>query len=140
MNEITHTVGTVTVAALQTNPGVPYKNPGDVDFIVKYPEGYSGPRHMPEGPVVTSKESAELFTKLGIGSVAGSSDEKPAETADQNLQPAMNYDKLNKELLKAELTKRSIEFNDSAIKADLIALLTDDDSKKAGSSDEKPAE
>lgn len=59
----------VTISAISTGNKTPLKNPNDVVFHVKYPEGYSGPRHMPEGPVTVSKESAEEFEKRGIGSI-----------------------------------------------------------------------
>jgi hypothetical protein len=82
MQEITSSA-TVTVQELPKAESKPaYKNPGDVEFVVKYPEGYEGPKHMPEGPVTISKESAEQFTALGIGHVAG--DEAEASVASDN--------------------------------------------------------
>lgn len=139
MNEITHTAGTVTVAVLSTNKGESYKNPNDVDFMVKYPEGYTGNKIMPEGVVVISKEAAEKFSSLGIGSVVGSEEKKPAEESNQP-PAAKSYDKLNKEQLKAELTERGIQFSDTAVKADLVALLTANDLEQPGSEEKKPAE
>lgn len=78
-NKATGAAATVQVISV-TGPA-PFKNPGDVDFDVKYPEDYKGAKYMPEGVVTISKESAEQFTALGIGKVVGSdaSDEKPAE-------------------------------------------------------------
>lgn len=64
-----HTTGTVTVQAMSSQPHAGYKNPNDVDFAVKYPEGYAGPKLMPEGVVTVSKEGAEQFAALGIGKV-----------------------------------------------------------------------
>lgn len=67
--DMTHTVGSVTVAQIATAYKAPGMNESDVKFIVKYPEDYKGPRFMPEGPVITSKESAEKFALMGIGQV-----------------------------------------------------------------------
>jgi hypothetical protein len=47
----------------------PWVNPANVTFNVEYSKDYKGPKHMPEGPVVVSHETAEHFEKLGIGSV-----------------------------------------------------------------------
>lgn len=69
MDNMNHTVGTVNVQVLPGKRGIPFKNPNDVNFDVKYPKDYKGPRLMPEGVVTISKESAEQFTKLGIGKV-----------------------------------------------------------------------
>lgn len=45
-------------------------NPNDVRFKVAYPKDWKGARDMKDGSVqVVSKESAEHFTKIGIGSV-----------------------------------------------------------------------
>ncbi len=44
-------------------------NEGDVTFEVKYADSYKGKKTMPEGKVVISKESAELFTARGIGKI-----------------------------------------------------------------------
>jgi hypothetical protein len=64
-----HSTTAVLSTVIASSPKPTFKNPGDVDFEVKYPEDYGGPRHMPEGVVTISKESAEQFTKLGIGKV-----------------------------------------------------------------------
>lgn len=46
------------------------QNPNDVKFKVKYGASYKGEKTLPEGSVqIVSKESAEHFTKIGIGSV-----------------------------------------------------------------------
>lgn len=44
-------------------------HPNDVKFNVSYPKSYKGDQHMPEGIVVVSSETAEQFTKLGIGKI-----------------------------------------------------------------------
>lgn len=44
-------------------------NPGDVKFKVKYSKDYKGKKLMPEGEVIISKESADHFVSLGIGSI-----------------------------------------------------------------------
>ncbi len=46
-----------------------YINENDVTFEVKYSDSYKGKKTMPEGKVVISKESAELFTSRGIGKI-----------------------------------------------------------------------
>lgn len=74
-----------TVQVISVTGPAPFKNPGDVDFDVKYPEDYKGAKYMPEGVVIISKESAEQFTKLGIGKVVGS-DEAKAETTETSAQ------------------------------------------------------
>ena len=144
MEPITHTVATVTVAELKTYKGESYKNPNDVDFIVKYPEGYSGKRIMPEGLVVVSKEAAKKFTEQGIGSVAGPSEEKAAAdgTPSKDQEPdklPKDYNKLNKEQLQMQLAERKIVFDKTMTKADLISILISCDSKVAGPSDEEAA-
>jgi len=48
----------------------PTQNPNDVKFKVKYDSSFKGAKTLPEGSIqVVSKESAEHFTKLGIGKV-----------------------------------------------------------------------
>lgn len=88
MESLSHTTGTITVSAISSSPKPAYKNPNDVDFQVKYPEDYKGPKYMPEGIVTISKESAEQFTKAGIGQVVEKIDEKetPAEKSVGNTQ------------------------------------------------------
>lgn len=73
------TIGSVTVQGISSAPTVPYKNPNDVDFEVKYSDDYNGVKHMPEGVVTVSKEAAEKFTAMGIGKVVDAS--KVAEKA-----------------------------------------------------------
>jgi hypothetical protein len=72
--------GSVTVQELPKTPSVPYKNPGDVEFEVKYPKDYKGVKHMPEGAVTISKESAEQFTAMGIGKVVETKEAEAAKT------------------------------------------------------------
>lgn len=64
------TVGTVTVAQIST-PGAPgFKNPNDVQFKVEYAKDFNGEKTLPEGETITaSKESAEHFASLGMGSI-----------------------------------------------------------------------
>lgn len=64
------TVGTVTVAQIST-PGAPgFKNPNDVQFKVEYAKDFKGEKTLPEGETITaSKESAEHFASLGMGSI-----------------------------------------------------------------------
>jgi len=75
--ELTHS--SVTVQAIPSKPGKPFVNPNDVVFEVKYPEGYTGQRLMPEGRVVISKESAKLFSEMGLGKVVATGDEPAGE-------------------------------------------------------------
>lgn len=70
MSELTHTTATVTVQDISSSASVNPRNANDVDFMVKYPEGYKGAKIMEEGLVVVSKEAAEQFTSMGIGKVA----------------------------------------------------------------------
>lgn len=90
MNELTHSSASVTVQALPGKKIPAFKNPGDVVFEVKYPEDYKGPRLMPEGRVTVSRESAEQFSKMGIGSIVGDEpkgdvpEDEPAVAAEAN--------------------------------------------------------
>jgi hypothetical protein len=96
--DLTHNTASVTVQQLPTNKGIQYVNPNDVVFEVKYPEGYAGQRLMPEGPVIISKESAELFASRGLGKVvdpgeqpAGEETSAPVESIEESTtgeQPA----------------------------------------------------
>lgn len=54
-----------------STPGAPgYKNPNDVKFKVKYAANFQGEKTLPEGDTITaSKESAEHFASLGMGSI-----------------------------------------------------------------------
>lgn len=71
-------IGTATTQAISSPAVKPVRNANDVDFEVKYSKDFKGERHMPEGPVVLSKEVAAQFAALGIGQIV--EDEKP-ETA-----------------------------------------------------------
>lgn len=62
-------VGSVTVANTSVDKVPVQANENDVAFIVKYPSGFKGEKLMPEGDVIVSKESAEHFLKIGIGSI-----------------------------------------------------------------------
>lgn len=44
-------------------------NPNDVTFIVEYSKEYKGKKTMPEGEVIISKESAEIFISRGMGKI-----------------------------------------------------------------------
>lgn len=68
--DFNHNKESVTVQVLTKQVVAQSRHPNDVDFDVKYPEGYSGQRIMPEGVVTVSKEAAEKFTAMGIGKVA----------------------------------------------------------------------
>ena len=81
MESLSHTTNSVTVQVLESKKGTQFKNPGDVDFMVKYPEGYAGPKYIPEGVITTSKESAEDFAKRGIGQIVTPATEE-AETTE----------------------------------------------------------
>lgn len=72
-----HTAGTVTVSQI-SSPGAPgFKNPNDVKFKVAYAADFKGEKTLPEGEtIVASKESAEHFASLGMGSIV--TDEAPA--------------------------------------------------------------
>ena len=88
MSELVHSSPSVTVHVLSQPVKTQPRNPNDVEFEVKYPEGYAGQRIMPEGPVVISKEVAEKFTSMGIGKVvtaANADAEKDAESNDEEL-------------------------------------------------------
>lgn len=74
----------VTVQQMSTGENIPYVNPNDVQFKVAYKEGFKGPKYMPEGETVTiSKESAEDFTKRGMGAVISAEADKKAPAADE---------------------------------------------------------
>lgn len=120
--ELTHNAASVTVTELPTNKGKQYINPNNVLFTVKYPDGYSGNKIMPEGPVVISRESAEIFSAQGIGTVTEEADKAESDTTDK----ATEYSKLNKAQLQAALTEKSIAFDESATKAVLLELLAND--------------
>lgn len=63
-------VGTATVQDISRTESPATSHPNDVKFKVAYPENYQGAKHMKEGTIHTvSKESAEQFTKAGIGSI-----------------------------------------------------------------------
>ena len=111
MNDIT--TGTVTMSIMSNKGAVPFKNPNDVDFNVKYPEGYQGKKTMPEGIVTISKESAEHFEKLGIGSVVG--EEKKSEETTTSNEP----EKLKAAEVIAKISEAtSIEAIDALVKDD----------------------
>lgn len=124
--ELTHNAASVTVTELHTNKGKEYVNPNNVLFTVKYPDGYSGNKIMPEGPVIISKESAEIFAAQGIGSVTEDADKAEGVTNEK----AVDYSKLNKAQLQSELTSKGIAYDESATKAVLLELLAND--KNAG--------
>lgn len=46
-----------------------FANPKDVVFIVEYPKDYKGNKNIPEGEVIISKESAEIFISKRIGKI-----------------------------------------------------------------------
>ena len=54
-----------------SSPGAPgFKNPNDVNFKVAYAADFKGEKTLPEGEtIVASKESAEHFASLGMGSI-----------------------------------------------------------------------
>jgi hypothetical protein len=79
MDKMNISTASVTVAAMSSEPVEGYKNPGDVDFEVKYPENFKGQKLMPEGTVVISKESADQFEKMGIGQVVKPQEQKAVE-------------------------------------------------------------
>lgn len=62
-------VGAVTVEIISRGEAPTSTHPNDVFFKVKYPKDWEGEKTMPEGVVVVSKESAEHFASLGIGSI-----------------------------------------------------------------------
>lgn len=74
--------GSITIQGISKQGDAPYKNPGDVRFLVEYPKDYKGIKQMPEGPVIISKESAAIFTEMGIGKVVQES-EKSDEVSDE---------------------------------------------------------
>lgn len=69
-NVMQNEIASVTVQDISKEPKQkPWENPANVTFNVQYGKDHKGPKHMPEGPVVVSKETAEHFEKLGIGSI-----------------------------------------------------------------------
>lgn len=76
-----HSTTAVTVKSISTSASG-FKNPGDVDFEVKYSADYKGVKHMPEGVVTISKEAAEDFTKRGIGKVVEAKAEAASDKSD----------------------------------------------------------
>ena len=67
--ELAHNLASVTVQDISKPSPVAPRHPNDVTFLVKYPEGFTGKKIMPEGTVVVAKEAAEKFTEMGIGQV-----------------------------------------------------------------------
>jgi hypothetical protein len=59
----------VTSERMSTSTLPSTQNANDVVFEVKYKKSYEGEKTMPEGKVIISKESAEQFQNLGIGSI-----------------------------------------------------------------------
>lgn len=50
-----------------TNESKPFQNPNDVEFLVEYSKDFKGRKLMPEGIIIVSKETAEMFESKGIG-------------------------------------------------------------------------
>lgn len=141
--DLSHSVATVTVQVLAGNSQTTKRHSNDVDFEVKYPEGYAGPKIMPEGPVVISKEAAEKFTSMGIGEVViedlpenvvdenkpvlvddnNASSENHSEGSDNIDADKTEFDSLSKSDLQAALTEKGIEFKNSMTKPELINIL-----------------
>lgn len=90
----------VTMQAMSSGPQTAYKNPGDVEFEVKYPKDYTGVKHMPEGPVVVSKEVAEQFKQLGIGKIVSA--EEVATDESETGVPAITAKELIEKINAAE--------------------------------------
>jgi hypothetical protein len=59
-------IGEITVENISTD-APKLTNPNDVLFKVKYPKDWKKEKLMPEGVVIVSKETADHFTKIGIG-------------------------------------------------------------------------
>lgn len=56
--------------SVDENPLPQHQHPNDVRFKVKYRKDFDGAKSLPEGSIqVVAKESAEHFTKLGMGSI-----------------------------------------------------------------------
>jgi hypothetical protein len=72
-------VGTVNVQAISKGNTKTAPHPNDVQFKVEYSADYKGVKNMPEGIVIISKESAEQFTKAGIGHVVEETKENVVE-------------------------------------------------------------
>lgn len=135
MNTNDISITSVGVTVLPGKQGQPYKNPNDVEFDVKYPKDYKGVKHMPEGIVVTSKESAEIFTAQGIGSIVKKKDEVKEEVKEEKKEekvdaPVVNYEKLNKGQLEDLVAERLLEVPEKYVRQDLIDLLIGDDNSK----------
>lgn len=113
MGELTHSTRTsVTVQAISRVSSKAPRNSNDVDFEVKYPEGFAGNKPMPEGVTVVSREVAELFEQKGYGRIVGndsnpqSNDEvsdTPGEMAEQSASPGEE----KKEQTKSTTSKRN---------------------------------
>lgn len=127
MSEMIHSSTTAVTVEVLTKPAINnLRHPNDVDFEVKYSEGYTGPRLMPEGVVVVSKEAAEKFTQLGIGKVVQIGVIKEAgEDASSGDDGAgiKAIEQMNKAELQAALSEKGIEFKPSMTKPELIQLL-----------------
>jgi hypothetical protein len=68
-------IGLATMEAISSNTNTPLVNSNDVKFTVAYAKDYKGEKLIPEGEIITSKESAEHFESVGIGYIG----EKPKE-------------------------------------------------------------
>lgn len=86
MEQLNHSRATVTVEILTKSDSPAPQHPNDVDFLVKYPDGYTGQKHMAEGVRVVSREIAEQFSKMGIGEIVAPApavqEPEPAPEAD----------------------------------------------------------
>jgi hypothetical protein len=135
MENFSHSTASVTVQEMRT-PGQPtQRHPNDVDFEVKYPDGYDGPKHLPEGVTVVSKETAEDFIKRGIGQIATPSkvEDSTVESTATVPEPEKNsdkpYSKMNKTELQEALTIKGIDYDPELKNKEMIALLEDHDKK-----------
>lgn len=95
-----------------------------VSVKIQYPKSFEGDKYFPNGHVEHGMaiDSAEKLVKAGIGTII--EEEIPEEATGKP------YSKMNKADLSAELVAREIEFDESAVKAELIRLLEEDDDAK----------
>lgn len=129
-DNVLHSSASVTATVLTKKEPEAPRHPNDVDFEVKYPEGYKGPKYMPEGVVVVARETAEDYVKRGIGKIIqpAADGEKPEETVEEKTEETGDAsDKPLAEMTKPELqkllTEKGIEFKKSMKPEELIALL-----------------
>lgn len=121
------TTGTVTVQSISRGTVSPSSHPNDVKFKVKYPEGYQGKKHMPESIVIISKESAEQFSKAGIGHIATDEELKAAASVEGDGENKKSAGNNNSKPKAADLIAK---IADAASPEEVDALLPEGEDRK----------